>query len=179
MLDHTDREILQCLQRDARMQWQEIGKIVHLTGQAVAVRIRSMQDEGIIEAFTVSLNHEKLGKPIYALISVFMSSANHLRFQRFLLDRGDIIEAFRITGEGCYWLKANLANQEELNKLLDEVLIYGNACTKVGVDNITMIDKVPAIILYFTLSRPLWLLFIYGLGVRGVIGWYQKLVDLD
>lgn len=136
MLDHTDREILQCLQRDSRMQWQEIGKIVHLTGQAVAVRIRSMQDEGIIEAFTVSLNHEKLGRPIYALITVFMSSANHLSFQRFLLDRGNIIEAFRITGEGCYWLKANLANQEELNKLLNEVLIYGNYKVNLAIDKI-------------------------------------------
>lgn len=73
-------------QRDSRMQWQEIGRIVHLTGQAVAVRIRSMQDEGIIEAFTVNLNHEKLGRPIFPLITVFMSSTNHVSFQRFLSD---------------------------------------------------------------------------------------------
>ena len=113
MLDQTDRQILQCLQRDSRMQWQEIGKIVHLTGQAVAVRIRSMQDEGIIEEFTVNLNHAKLGRPISVFITVFMSSANHVSFQRFLADRGDVVEAYRITGEGCYWLKANLANQED------------------------------------------------------------------
>lgn len=125
-MDHTDQQILQLLQRDSRMQWQEIGKIVHLTGQAVAVRIRSMQEEGIIKAFTVNLDHEKLGRPICALITVFMSSANHLSFQGFLSDREDILEAYRITGEGCYWLKANLANQKELNKLLDDILMYGN-----------------------------------------------------
>lgn len=136
MLDQTDQEILLCLQRDSRMQWQEIGKIVHLTGQAVAVRIRSMQDEGIIETFTVSLNHEKLGRPIYALITVFMSSANHISFQGFLSDREDIVEAYRITGEGCYWLKANLTNQKELNKLLDDILRYGNYKVNMVIDKI-------------------------------------------
>lgn len=136
MLDQTDRKILQCLQKDSRMQWQEIGKLVHLTGQAVAVRIRSMQDEGIIEAFTVKLNYEKIGRPINALITVFMSSADHVNFQRFLSDNRDVVEAYRITGEGCYWLKANLANQAELNKLLDEILRYGNYRVNMAIDKL-------------------------------------------
>lgn len=136
MLDQTDLMILQCLQSDSRMQWQEIGKIVHLTGQAVAVRIRSMQDEGIIEAFTVKLNHEKLGRPIYALITVFMSSAKHVTFLRFLADSPYVVEAYRITGEGCYWLKANLANQEQLNNLLDDILLYGNYKVNMAIDKI-------------------------------------------
>ena len=136
VFDQTDLKILQCLQRDSRMQWQEIGKIVHLTGQAVAVRIRSMQDEGIIEAFTVNLNQEKLGRPIFALITVFMSSANHVSLQRFLAESQDIVEAYRITGEGCYWLKANLANQDQLNNLLDAILLYGNYKVNIAIDKI-------------------------------------------
>ncbi|MHB8072289.1 Lrp/AsnC family transcriptional regulator [Desulfosporosinus fructosivorans] len=135
-MDHTDQQILQLLQKDSRMQWQEIGKTVHLTGQAVAVRIRSMQDEGIIKAFTVNLDHEKLGRPICALITVFMSSANHLSFQGFLSNSEDIEEAYRVTGEGCYWLKANLANQKELNKLLDDILMYGNYKVNMAIDKI-------------------------------------------
>ncbi len=133
-MDHTDQQILQLLQKDSRMQWQEIGKAVHLTGQAVAVRIRSMQDEGIIKAFTVNLDHEKLGRPICALITVYMSSANHLSFQGFLSNSQDIEEAYRVTGEGCYWLKANLANQKELNKLLDGILMYGNYKVNMAID---------------------------------------------
>ncbi|HWQ42951.1 MAG TPA: Lrp/AsnC family transcriptional regulator [Desulfosporosinus sp.] len=136
MLDQTDQKILQCLQSDSRMQWQEIGKIVHLTGQAVAVRIRNMQDEGIIEAFTVKLNHEKLGRPINALITVFMSSAKHVSFLRFLADNSYVVEAYRVTGEGCYWLKANLANQEQLNNLLDDILLYGNYKVNMAIDKI-------------------------------------------
>ena len=126
MLDQTDWKILQCLQNNSRIQWQEIGKIVHLTGQAVAVRIRRMQELEIIEGFTVSLNYEKLGNPLLALITVFMKTANHSAFQQFLAERDEIIEVHRISGEGCYWLKATLSNQQELSNLLDAILQYGN-----------------------------------------------------
>jgi len=136
MIDHTDQQILQCLQKDARMQWQEIGKIVHLTGQAVATRIRRMQDDGIIEAFTVNLNYEKLSKPISAFITVFMNSSNHANFRHFVSTHNAVLEAYRISGEGCYWLKANLASQKELTELLDAILLYGNYKVNLSLDQI-------------------------------------------
>lgn len=136
MIDHTDQHILQCLQQDSRMQWQEIGKIVHLTGQAVATRIRRMQDDGIIIDFTVNLNYEKLCKPISAFITVFMSSSNHTGFRSFLSAHHAILEAYRISGEGCYWLKAALASQKELNELLDAILFYGNYKVNLSIDKI-------------------------------------------
>jgi len=136
MIDHTDQQILQCLQKDSRMQWQEIGKIVHLTGQAVATRIRRMQDDGIIEAFTVNLNYEKLCKPISAFITVFMNSSNHANFRRFVADHSAILEAYRISGEGCYWLKAHFASQKELSQLLDTILLYGNYKVNLSIDKV-------------------------------------------
>jgi Lrp/AsnC family leucine-responsive transcriptional regulator len=81
---------------------------------------------GIIEAFTVKINHKESGKPLWAFINVSMKSSNHLMFQSFILKTPSIVEAHRISGEGCYWLKANLADQQELNALLDKILAYGN-----------------------------------------------------
>lgn len=136
MIDHTDQKILQCLQKDSRMQWQEIGRIVHLTGQAVAARIRRMQDDGIIDAFTVNLNYEKLCKPIIAFITVFMNSPNHANFRNFLSAHHAVLEAYRISGEGCYWLKANFASQKELTEFLDAILFYGNYKVTLSIDKV-------------------------------------------
>lgn len=136
MIDHTDQQILKCLLRDSRMQWQEIGKIVHLTGQAVATRIRRMQDDGIIEAFTITLNYEKLCKPISAFITVFMNSSNHGPFRIFIANHTAILEAHRISGEGCYLLKVNLADQKELSELLDAILLYGNYRVNLSIDKV-------------------------------------------
>ncbi|GMB02201.1 Lrp/AsnC family transcriptional regulator [Pelosinus sp. IPA-1] len=136
MLDKTDWEILQCLQNNSRMQWQEIGKLVHLTGQAVAARIRRMQDLEIIESFTITLNQEKLGKPLIAFITVFMKTTNHSLFQEFVKSREEVLEAHKISGEGCYWLKAILANQQHLSALLDEILLHGNYRINLSISDI-------------------------------------------
>jgi Lrp/AsnC family leucine-responsive transcriptional regulator len=95
-----------------------------------------MQDDGIIEAFTVNLNDEILGNPIFGFITVFMNSSNHNKFQHFLSDCTAILEAYRVSGEGCYWLKANVANQKELNELLDAILLYGNYKVNLSISRI-------------------------------------------
>lgn len=52
MLDQTDLKILELLLSNSRMQWQEIGEQVHLTGQAVKNRIDRMEKLGVIEGYT-------------------------------------------------------------------------------------------------------------------------------
>lgn len=135
-IDRTDWEILYWLQNNARMQWKDIGDKVHLTGQAVAARIRKLEDLGIIEGYTVKLNQEKMGNPITALITVFMKTTDHHSFQLFLLSQTSVIRAHRISGEGCYWLETNVSGQEELNKLLDEILQYGNYRLNLSIGSI-------------------------------------------
>jgi Lrp/AsnC family transcriptional regulator, leucine-responsive regulatory protein len=126
MLDGTDLEILKHLRRDARMQWKEIGEMVHLTGQAVAARIRKMEELGVIEAFTVQLNKARLGLSVLALVTVFMKTTDHPAFARWLAGQESVEEAHRVSGEGCYWLKVRVREQEELTDFLDALLAWGN-----------------------------------------------------
>ena len=125
MIDQTDLEIIRCLQINSRLQWKEIGQKVHLTGQAVAARIRKMEDLKVIKGFTVNIDLEKLGQPITALVTVFMKTTDHQSFQRFINNTEAIAEAHRVSGDGCYWLKLNVTDQEKLNQLLDEILKFG------------------------------------------------------
>lgn len=136
MLDQTDLEILSLLKDNSRIQWREIGEIVHLTGQAVANRIRRMEDMDIIEGYTVKLNQSKLGKNLIAFITVFMKSTDHLSFQNFIKENEEILEGNRISGDGCYLLKANVSNDSALMKLLDKVLEYGNYRVNISIGKI-------------------------------------------
>jgi Lrp/AsnC family leucine-responsive transcriptional regulator len=47
-----NQAILKRLKTNSRMSWQQIGKEVHLTGQAVAARVQQMQDDGVIGGAT-------------------------------------------------------------------------------------------------------------------------------
>ena len=48
--DKTDEEIISILWRDGRITMQELGRRVHLTGQAVKNRIERLEDLGISSA---------------------------------------------------------------------------------------------------------------------------------
>ncbi|WP_027416420.1 Lrp/AsnC family transcriptional regulator [Aneurinibacillus terranovensis] len=126
MIDQTDFKILSLLCGNSRLQWREIGEQVHLTGQAVANRIRRMEELGIIEGYTLRLNERKLGKAMTAFVTVFMKTVDHPAFHQFITEKEAVVEANRISGEGCYLLKVTVSGQDELSLFLDEILKYGN-----------------------------------------------------
>ncbi|MFL0250721.1 Lrp/AsnC family transcriptional regulator [Clostridium neuense] len=136
MIDKTDTEILNLLIENSRAQWQEIGDRVHLTGQAVKNRINKMEKLNIIEGYTLKVNLHKLGKSLIAFITVFMKSSNHSEFKKYILNNSLIIEATRISGDGCYMLKAAVLDDKELTKLLDEILEYGNYKVNLAIENV-------------------------------------------
>jgi Lrp/AsnC family transcriptional regulator, leucine-responsive regulatory protein len=125
-LDATDMAIIRSLQGNARLQWREIGELVHLTGQAVGVRIRRLEEQGIIRGYTALTDDARLGKPITAIITILMKSNRHAEFQQFLKDEETVHEAHRISGEGCYSIRVLATGHEELNALLDRILEFAN-----------------------------------------------------
>lgn len=133
-IDQIDIEILELLKQNCRMQWKEIGAQVHLSGPAVATRVQKMESLGIIEGYSARVNPQKLGQTVTALITVFMKTTAHTAFQNFLTENPAIIEAHRISGGGCYFLKAAVPDTENLKLLLDKILIYGNYQVNISID---------------------------------------------
>lgn len=125
-IDGTDYAILEILRNNGRIQWREIGTEVHLTGQAVGERVKSLKKLGIIEGYYTKINLDQISKGRTDYITVIMKSNHHDTFIEFVKKSKGIIEAHRISGNGCYVLKAFTSNEGELNDLLSEILKYAN-----------------------------------------------------
>jgi len=136
MLDQTDLEIIKLLKLNCKMQFRDIGEVVHLTGQAVSNRIARMEALGVIKGYSVLLDDKLLGKTITAYISVFMKTTNHRAFHLFLSDNEAVLEASRISGDGCYIVKIQVNSQEDLSCFLDSVLEYGNYRLNIAIGKI-------------------------------------------
>ena len=136
MLDQTDLQILNLLTKNSRMQWQEIGEEVHLTGQAVRNRINKMEKLGVIQGYTIKINSKIIGKELTAFVTIFMKTTDHGSFQKYIQDNPLISEANRISGEGCYLIKVIASTQEEIVGILDEILKYGNYKVNLSIENI-------------------------------------------
>ena len=136
MLDQTDIQILSLLEKNSRMQWQEIGEEVHLTGQAVKNRISKMEKAGVIEGYTVKINSAIIGKEVTGFITVFMKTTDHLSFKNYINNNSLVTEAHKISGDGCYMLKLAATTQAEIVEFLDEILIYGNYRLNLSIEKI-------------------------------------------
>ncbi|KGK81609.1 transcriptional regulator [Desulfosporosinus sp. HMP52] len=136
MLDNTDLEILKLLKSNCKMQFRDIGEVVHLTGQAVSNRISRMEHLGVIKGYTVLLDKKMLNKSLTAFITIFMKTTDHEVFCQFLSNSELVLEANRISGEGCYMLKIQVNSQEDLNDFLDSILKYGNYRVNISIGKI-------------------------------------------
>lgn len=145
-LDNIDFQILQLLAQNARIQWKDLGKMIHMSGQAVGNRIKKLEDSGAIKAYTLMVDELKLGLTYTAFIIIFMKSTNHEAFKQFISSQNEVIEAHRVSGGGCYHLKVKVNVQESLNSLLDRILEFGNYQLYLSISEIKYTHPINAIL---------------------------------
>lgn len=64
--DGTDLEIVRLLEQDARRSLAGIGRVVGLSAPAVKRRMQRLEAAGVITAYTITVDHAKLGLPLEA-----------------------------------------------------------------------------------------------------------------
>ncbi|MBD3921924.1 Lrp/AsnC family transcriptional regulator [Paenibacillus sp. PR3] len=136
-IDDTDIRILQELLNNALLTHKEIGEAVHLTGQAVGARVRKLQDLGVIDGYTLRWNPERIGLHIHAFLILFMhSNQAHQALRDLVQSNESVHEMHRVSGEGCYWMRVRVSDMTELNKLLEEILTFGNYKLSMSIERI-------------------------------------------
>ncbi|HMT94720.1 AsnC family transcriptional regulator [uncultured Thiothrix sp.] len=119
-MNSMNKAILQRLRANSRMSWQQIGKEVHLTGQAVAARVQQLEDQGVISGYTIRQQHIERH-----FITMFMDVVCFDEFEEFLKNEAQVEGAYKITGEGCYHLIFTPESASELELFLQRLLKYG------------------------------------------------------
>jgi Lrp/AsnC family transcriptional regulator, leucine-responsive regulatory protein len=135
-LDNIDFQILRLLSENSRIQWKDLGAQIHMTGQAVGNRIKKLEESGVIKAYSLIVDEMELGLIFTAFVIIYMKTANHDVFIRFINDRKEVVEAHRVSGEGCYHLKIKVNSQEQLNLFLNKILDYGNYTLYLSIQEI-------------------------------------------
>lgn len=143
-LDNIDFQILQLLTENSRIQWKDLGSQIHMTGQAVGNRIKKLEDGGVIKAYSLVLDEMKLGLHFTAFVTIYMKTANHDSFICFIHERKEVVEAHRISGEGCYQLKIKVKSQDQLNFFLNNLLEYGNYSINLSIQEIKQANPLRA-----------------------------------
>jgi Lrp/AsnC family transcriptional regulator for asnA, asnC and gidA len=83
VLDDVDRGIIGILQKDARTPYTEIAKELGVSDATIHVRVRKLEEAGVIKRYTVVVDREKIGEPlmVYVLVNVRPGKMNEVANQ--------------------------------------------------------------------------------------------------
>ncbi|MCG8384395.1 MAG: Lrp/AsnC ligand binding domain-containing protein [Cytophagales bacterium] len=74
-IDNVDLKILEVLTKNAKKPYTEVAKQVFVSGGTVHVRMKKLEDMGIVEGTTLNIDYSKLGYDITAFIGIFLSKS--------------------------------------------------------------------------------------------------------
>lgn len=111
MLDSKDLLIIDVLRQNSRLSIRDVAKKTKLRPSTVHLRIQRLQEQKIIEKFTIKTDNKKVGEGFIAFLLITTKSDLPPEFFR----NKHIKEAFGITGENDLLLKLKFKDIEEFN----------------------------------------------------------------
>lgn len=79
-LDETDHQILDMLIDNTRTPFTDIAKKLLISAGTVHVRVKKMEEAGIIKGSSLTLDYKKLGYSFIAYVGVFIKNTSQTQF---------------------------------------------------------------------------------------------------
>ena len=124
-LDSVDLAILAALQENARMAVVELAKRVNLSPTPCTLRIRRLEQEGVITGYHARLAPETLGQALMVFVTVSLKSTDEKTLRAFnaaVKPVQQILECHMVGGGFDYLLKIRVRDMGEYRDILGGVI---------------------------------------------------------
>lgn len=78
-MDEVDHQILDTLIDNARTPFTDIAKKLNVSAGTIHVRVKKMEDEGVIKGATLSVDYEKMGYSFIAHVGIFLDKTSYTK----------------------------------------------------------------------------------------------------
>ena len=75
-IDNVDLKILNILSENAKLPYTEVAKKVFVSGGTVHVRMKKLEEMGIVQGTTLKINYAKLGYDITCFLGIFLERSS-------------------------------------------------------------------------------------------------------
>ena len=135
-IDDLNWKILECLQKNARESFANIGRKVGLTPPAVAERVKKMEDLEILQGYKAMVSHAMTGHQLKAIITLRAFMGKLRPFLVTVVGYEEVINCYRITGNENIVMEVVLKDQFHLEKFIDRLIQYGETRTHIILSNV-------------------------------------------
>lgn len=122
-LSDLDLEILRKLSDDGRLSLRQLAKDTEV-GSPVTIKnhVERLETDGIIKNYGASIDYEKLGYDIIALIEITVSKGKMLEVERKIAQNPNVFAVYDITGTYDALILARFKTRAKLSEMIkDEI----------------------------------------------------------
>ncbi|WP_035855914.1 Lrp/AsnC family transcriptional regulator [Cryptosporangium arvum] len=130
-LDDIDWRILDELQQDGRLSFNELGRRIHLSSPAVAERVRRLQDAGVVTGYRAVVDPQRAGYGITAFIQMRCALGSCLLRTSRAEEYPEIVEVHKLSGAHCTILKLRVTTLAHLEGVVEQLGRHGELTTQV------------------------------------------------
>ncbi|MCP3930728.1 MAG: winged helix-turn-helix transcriptional regulator [Bacteroidetes bacterium] len=75
-IDKLDRQILAILMKNAKIPYTEIAKELFVSGGTIHVRMKKLEEMGIVTGANLTIDHAKIGYDIVAFLGIYLDKSS-------------------------------------------------------------------------------------------------------
>jgi DNA-binding Lrp family transcriptional regulator len=142
-LDNLDQQLIELLKVNARLPVVTLAKSLGCARSTVQLRLKALEDSGVISGYTVSVKKRQQDSSIRAMVLISSDSKTEFDVIKGLTRRHEIVKLYSISGR--YDLCAILTTEstQELDAVIDKIRAIKG-----------VVDTFSTIVLSTKLDRP-------------------------
>ncbi len=121
-LDETDVKILRILTLDARLSSRQVAGQCNISTGTALSRIKKLEKEHIIKAYSAMLDQEKLGYELTVVTELTVSKGRLLEMENEIARLPNVCCVYDLTGLADAVVIAKFRNREELSQFTKRLL---------------------------------------------------------
>ena len=121
-IDNVDLKIISLLNEDAKTPYTEIAKKVFVSSGTVHVRIKKLEDMGVVKSATLTIDFSKLGYDISAFLGIYLEKSSlYDSVIEKLKGISEVVSAYYTTGNYSIFAKIICRDTNHLRLVLDKI----------------------------------------------------------
>jgi DNA-binding Lrp family transcriptional regulator len=146
-LDAIDRRILRTLQRDGRMQNNDLARAVGLSPSPCLRRVRLLEEAGVIARYVAVLDPAKIGKPLTLFARIWLKAQDEDTIEHFMAEvikLPEVLECYLMLGDCDAMVRVVAADIADYRRIQSEHLSRIKGVQNVKTDVPSQIIKQPS-----------------------------------
>lgn len=121
MIDKLDKEILNEMNKNARLSFRDLAKILGVSVATISHRVKKMEDLGIIKGYIPLLDQKKVGYDFTAIIEISIEKGRLSNVEKKLAEFDNTLGVYDITGLYDALVVARFKDRDHLNDFIKKI----------------------------------------------------------